>query len=204
MNLELSRIFAETSYLAAAILFVLGLKGLSHPESARRGMFQAEIGMLLAVVGTLLYFEIVTWTWILIGVGVGSTIGTLMAVFMPMTAMPQRIALSHAFGALAAVLVGIYKYIEYPAADLGRLRITALGFEVMFGALTVTGSLMAFGKLQELIKSAPMTFRGQNYFNIGLFCATIGLYLYFIYDPTSASRSACCSSCRSVAPTCRW
>ncbi|HTZ19895.1 MAG TPA: NAD(P)(+) transhydrogenase (Re/Si-specific) subunit beta, partial [Opitutaceae bacterium] len=149
MNLELSRIFAETSYLAAAILFVLGLKALSHPESARRGMFLAEIGMLLAVVGTLLYFEIVTWTWILIGVGVGSTIGTLMAVFMPMTAMPQRIALSHAFGALAAVLVGIYKYIEYPAADLGRLRITALGFEVMFGALTVTGSLMAFGKLQE-------------------------------------------------------
>jgi NAD(P) transhydrogenase subunit beta len=116
---------------------------------------------------------------------VGSTIGTLMAVFMPMTAMPQRIALSHAFGALAAVLVGIYKYIEYPAVDLGRLRITALGFEVMFGALTVTGSLMAFGKLQELIKSAPVTFRGQNYFNIGLFCATIGLYLYFIYDPTA-------------------
>jgi NAD(P) transhydrogenase subunit beta len=185
MNLELSRVFAETSYLAAAILFVLGLKGLSHPESARRGMFQAEIGMLLAVVGTLLYFEIVTWTWILIGVGVGSTIGTLMAVFMPMTAMPQRIALSHAFGALAAVLVGVYKYIEYPAADLGRLRITALGFEVMFGALTVTGSLMAFGKLQELIRSAPVTFRGQNYFNIGLFCATIGLYLYFIYDPSA-------------------
>jgi NAD(P) transhydrogenase subunit beta len=185
MNLELSRVFAETSYLTAAILFVLGLKALSHPQSARRGMFLAEIGMLLAVVGTLLYFEIVTWTWILIGVAVGSTIGTLMAVFMPMTAMPQRIALSHAFGALAAVLVGIYKYIEYPAADLGRLRITALGFEVMFGALTVTGSLMAFGKLQELIKSAPMTFRGQNYFNIGLFCATIALYLYFIYDPTA-------------------
>jgi len=185
MNADLARIFAETSYLVAAVLFVLGLKALSHPETARRGMFMAEIGMLAAVVGTLLYFEIVTWTWIAIGVLVGSTIGTLMAVFMPMTAMPQRIALSHAFGALAAVLVGIYKYIEYPAADLGRLRISALGFEVMFGALTVTGSLMAFGKLQELIKSAPVTFRGQNFFNIGLFFATIALYLYFIYDPTA-------------------
>jgi H+-translocating NAD(P) transhydrogenase subunit beta len=185
VNTELSRIIAEASYLLAAVLFVLGLKGLSSPESARRGMFQAEVGMLLAVVGTLLYFEIVTWIWIVVGVVVGSTIGTLMAVFMPMTAMPQRIALSHAFGALAAVLVGIYKYREYAWEDLGRLRITALGFEVLFGALTVTGSLMAFGKLQGMIRGAPITFRGQNFFNLGLFVSTIALYLWFIVDPSA-------------------
>jgi NAD(P) transhydrogenase subunit beta len=182
----LSRIFAESSYLAAAILFIVGLKALSHPTTARRGMFMAELGMLLAVIGTLLYFEIVTWTWILIGVVVGSTIGALMAVFMPMTAMPQRIALSHSFGALAAVLVGVYKHLEYPAEQLGRLRISALGFEVLFGALTVTGSLIAFGKLQGVIRGAPVTYRGQNFCNLALFAATLGLYVYFIISPTAA------------------
>jgi NAD(P) transhydrogenase subunit beta len=186
MNVELSHILAEGAYLVAAILFVLGLKALSHPDTARRGMFMAEIGMLLAVIGTLLYFEIVTWTWILVGVAVGSAVGTLMAVFMPMTAMPQRIALSHAFGALAAVLVGIYKFIEYPVDDLGRLRIAALGFEVLFGGLTVTGSLMAFAKLQELVRGAPITFRGQNFFNLGLLTTTVALYIYFVCDPSAA------------------
>ncbi|MDX2110708.1 MAG: NAD(P)(+) transhydrogenase (Re/Si-specific) subunit beta [Verrucomicrobiota bacterium] len=185
MNTELSKIFADASYLAAAVLFILGLKALSHPDRARKGMFMAEIGMLLAVVGTLLYFDIVTWVYIVIGVVIGSAIGSVMAIFMPMTAMPQRIALSHAFGALAAVLVGVYKYIEYSPDELGRIRLGAIGFEVLFGALTVTGSLMAFGKLQELIKSAPMTYKGQNIVNITLFFATIGLYVYFLYDPTA-------------------
>ena len=89
----------------------MGLKGLSHPESARRGMHYAEIGMFLAVVGTLLSGEIVSWEWIVCGIVIGSAIGTAMAIFMPMTAMPQRIAISHAFGALAAVLVGVNEYI---------------------------------------------------------------------------------------------
>src|SRR4030095_5022299 len=118
-------------------------KALSHPTTARRGMFMAEFGMLLAVVGTLLYFEIVTWTWILVGVAVGSAIGALMAVFMPMTAMPQRIALSHSFGALAAVLVGVYKHIEYPAEQLGRLRLAAPGVAGAFRALTGAGAFVA-------------------------------------------------------------
>ncbi len=186
MTAGLSHIFAESSYLGAAILFILGLKALSHPATARRGMFMAESGMLLAVIGTLLYFEIVTWTWILIGVAVGSTIGALMAVFMPMTAMPQRIALSHSFGALAAVLVGVYKHLEYAPDQLGRLRLAALGFEVVFGALTVTGSLVAFGKLQGVVRGAPVTYRGQNACNLVLFLLTLGLYVYFVIDPAQA------------------
>jgi NAD(P) transhydrogenase subunit beta len=185
MNTDINVVISEWSYLAAAVLFVLGLRALSSPATARRGMFLAEIGMALAVVGTLLYTQVLTWTYILVGAAVGSVIGTLMAIFMPMTAMPQRIALSHSFGALAAVLVGCFKYIEYGGEGLGRLRMTALGFEVMFGALTVTGSLMAFGKLQGMIRGAPITYRGQNIFNIALFFATIALFLYLLYQPNA-------------------
>jgi NAD(P) transhydrogenase subunit beta len=183
MTTDINIVISEWSYLAAAVLFVLGLRGLSSPATARRGMFQAEIGMALAVVGTLLYTQVLTWTYILIGAGVGSVIGALMAIFMPMTAMPQRIALSHSFGAQAAVLVGCFKYIEYGGEGLGRLRMAALGFEVLFGAVTVTGSLMAFGKLQELVRGAPITYRGQNIFNIALFGATIVLFLYLLHAP---------------------
>ena len=185
MNADISVVISEWSYLAAAVLFVLGLRALSSPATARRGMFLAEIGMALAVVGTLLYTQILIWVYILIGASVGSVIGALMAIFMPMTAMPQRIALSHSFGALAAVLVGCFKYLEYGGTGLGRLRMTALGFEVMFGALTVTGSLMAFGKLQGMIRGAPITYRGQNIFNIALLFATIALFLYLLYDPNN-------------------
>ena len=186
MTTDLNIVISEWTYLAAAVLFVLGLRALSSPATARRGMFMAEIGMALAVVGTLLYTQILTWTYILVGAVVGSAIGTLMAVFMPMTAMPQRIALSHSFGALAAVLVGCFKYIEYGGEGLGRLRMTALGFEVLFGALTVTGSLMAFGKLQGMIRGAPITHRGQNIFNVALFFTTIVLFLYLLYEPNAA------------------
>jgi NAD(P) transhydrogenase subunit beta len=172
-------------YIIASILFIMGLKGLSHPESARRGMHYAEIGMLLAVVGTLLGNNIITWEWILVGLVIGSAIGTAMAIFMPMTAMPQRIALSHAFGALAAVLVGINEFIIKGHEITGGLM-GALGFEVLFGSLTVTGSLMAFGKLQGILRSQPMTYKGQNFINISLFFITIGMFVYLIFHPQSA------------------
>jgi NAD(P) transhydrogenase subunit beta len=154
-------------YIASSILFIMGLKGLSHPESARRGMHYAEIGMLLAVVGTLLGNNIVTWEWIIVGLVVGSAIGSAMAIFMPMTAMPQRIAISHAFGALAAVLVGINEFI-IKGHEITSGLMGALGFEVLFGSLTVTGSFMAFGKLQ------------------GLFFITLGLFAYLITSPQNA------------------
>jgi len=105
MNLQ--TYFIEFSYLLASILFILGLKGLSHPETAKRGMHLAEFGMMMAIIGTLMHFEIVSYTWIIIGLLVGSTLGLAMGVWVPMTAMPQRTALSHAFGAFAAALVGI-------------------------------------------------------------------------------------------------
>jgi len=172
----------EAAYLAASVLFILGLKGLSSPATARRGMLQAEIGMLLAVVGTLINHEIVRYEWIIVGLAVGSAIGAVMAIFVPMTAMPQRIAISHMFGALAATLVGISEY-SLTWTTLGSAKMAALGFEVMFGSLTITGSLMAFGKLQGLVPGKPITYRLQNAINIGLFALTVGLFLYLVVVP---------------------
>jgi NAD(P) transhydrogenase subunit beta len=175
----------QVAYLVAAVLFILGLRGLTAPDTARRGMNLAALGMLAAVVGTLLHHDIVRYEWILIGVVVGSGVGAAMAIFMPMTAMPQRIALSHAFGALAATLVGLAKYdILTAGGELGRARMGAIAFEVMFGSLTITGSLMAFAKLQELMRGSPITYRGQNAMNISLFAVTFCLFIYLVFDPS--------------------
>jgi H+-translocating NAD(P) transhydrogenase subunit beta len=186
----------EVTYLAASVLFILGLKSLTRPESARRGMQQAAVGMLLAIIGTLLHQEILTYGWIATGLAIGAVIGYPLGMFVPMTAMPQRIAFSHAFGALAATLVGIAEYWHAfhgtgvagaeAAVGLTPARMGALGFEVLFGALTVTGSLMAFGKLQELLPGRPITFRGQNVFNLLLFVVAIGCFGWLLYDPTDA------------------
>ena len=182
--------FIEFSYLLASILFILGLKGMSHPETAKKGMHMAEFGMLMAIIGTLMHFEIVSYTWIIVGLLVGSTLGAAMGVWVPMTAMPQRTALSHAFGAFAAALVGIAEYYSYthgikPIAELGHVTMSALGFEIMLGSLTTTGSLIAFGKLQGIIPGQPLVYRGQNIFNMTLLAVMVGLFIYLIFVPTA-------------------
>ncbi len=179
--------FIEFSYLLASILFILGLKGLSHPETAKRGMHLAEFGMLMAIIGTLMHFEIVTYTWIITGLVVGSLVGLAMGLWVPMTAMPQRTALSHAFGAFAAALVGISEYYRHYGfgGHLDRITMGALGFEVMLGALTTTGSLLAFAKLQGLVRGTPVTYKGQNIFNMALLATTIAIFIYLIVFPGS-------------------
>jgi NAD(P) transhydrogenase subunit beta len=103
-----------------------------------------------------------------------------------MTAMPERTALSHAFGALAATLVGVSEYYRH-GAELGGFKITAIGFEVLFGGITVTGSLMAFGKLRELVRGAPIVYKGQNIVNLSLFALTVFIFLYLIFVPTASA-----------------
>ena len=176
--------FIELSYLLASILFILGLKGLSHPETAKRGMHLAEFGMLMAIIGTLMHHEIVTYTWILTGLAIGSAVGLAMGFWVPMTAMPQRTALSHAFGAAAAALVGVAEYLKGPG-HLDPVTMSALGFEVMLGSLTTTGSLLAFAKLQGMVRGTPLTYRGQNVFNMILLAATIGIFIYLVVNPGS-------------------
>ena len=175
--------FIQAAYLAASMLFILGLKSLTKPDSARRGMQQAAMGMLVAIVGTLLHHDIVRYDWIIGGLVVGTVIGIPLGVMVPMTAMPQRIAISHMFGALAATLVGL---VEYSHGIPTRATMAALGFEVLFGALTITGSFMAFGKLQEILPGRPVTYRGQNAVNIATFFFAIALFGYLIYNPAAS------------------
>ncbi|HYH78326.1 MAG TPA: NAD(P)(+) transhydrogenase (Re/Si-specific) subunit beta [Longimicrobium sp.] len=172
----------QLTYLAAGVLFILGLYSLTKPARAQRGMQLAALGMLLAVIGTLLHQHIVRFEWIIGGLLLGTAIGYPLGMFVPMTAMPQRIAISHMFGALAATLVGVAEY-QLHAAGPSHATMAALGFEVMFGALTITGSFMAFGKLQGFITGTPITWRGQNAINLTLFAATFGIFAYLIVSP---------------------
>jgi NAD(P) transhydrogenase subunit beta len=169
-------------YLLSAILFVMGLRGLSHPKTARRGMYLAELGMLLAVIGSLLHHEIIDYKWIAAGLVLGTLIGAPIAIWIPMTAVPQRTALSHSFGALAAALIGISEYYRHGAA-LGTIRVGVIGVEVMLGSLTFTGSLMAAGKLQGLIRGYPITYRGQNFFNLSLLAGMLALIVALMFVP---------------------
>src|SRR6059036_4057698 len=137
----------------------------------------AACGMLLAVLGTLFDEQIVNYRWILLGFITGSVVGGGMGLRIPMTAVPQRTALSHSLGALAACLVGVAEFILFQ--DINRVKLTALNFEVVVGALTFTGSLIAAAKLQELLPGRPITYKGQNYFSIitlGI-VAAIGIFL---------------------------
>ncbi len=179
-------VLIQAAYLASSVLFILGLRSLTHPDSARRGMHLAALGMLVAVVGTLLHHEIVRFEWIVAGLVVGSVAGYPLGMWVPMTAMPQRIAISHMFGALAATLVGVAEFYTLGhGAEVGRAQMAALGFEVMFGSLTITGSFMAFGKLQEILPSAPVTFRGQNWLSFGLFGTMAALFAWLVADPAN-------------------
>jgi NAD(P) transhydrogenase subunit beta len=174
--------FTEISYLIAGLCFIGGLRAMSHPDTARRGMHLAEIGMTLAIAGTLVKQEIISYEWIVAGLIIGSLIGGAMGIWVPMTAMPQRTALSHAFGAFAAALVGIAEFYRH-GAELGTVKIVAINFEVLLGALTTTGSLLAAAKLQGMIKGTPITFRGQNFFNMAVLAGAIGCFFYVLFYP---------------------
>ena len=174
-------------YIVSAVLFILGLKGLSSPKWARRGMFLAEFGMAVAIIGTLFDTRIAPlgYLWIGIGLAIGTVVGGIMGLRIPMTAVPQRTALSHSLGALAAALIGVAEYIQNHA-ELSNLGMVPLGFEVIIGSLTFTGSLMAAAKLQELLPGAPITYRFQNLSNLALLTVLIASFVLLIIWPTTS------------------
>lgn len=163
------------AYLVAAALFIIGLRGLTHPRSARRGNYLAMAGMLLAVLATVLNAEVKSYGFIIAGVVVGGAIGTVVARRIQMTAMPQLVAILHSFVGLCAVLVAFGTYLTY--AQTGRLNpglLAELGLGALIGAVTCTGSMVAFGKLQALIPSRPLLFPGRHLINIALAVLTFG------------------------------
>ncbi len=180
----MTSLFTNVIYLIAAVLFILGLKGLNSPETARKGQRYAALGMAMAIIGTLVQQNVVSYEWIIVGMIIGSLAGIAIAAWTPMTKMPERTALSHAFGALAAALVGVAEY--YHGHDLNTVRMTAIGSEVMLGSLTFTGSMMAFGKLQGILPGAPWTYKGQNLFNISLLLVIVLIVIILIFYPSAS------------------
>jgi NAD(P) transhydrogenase subunit beta len=171
-------------YLCAAALYILALKWMSSPSTARKGVRAGETAMLLAVVGTLLRFEVVEYHWIALAFLIGAAIGAPLALKMPMTAVPQRTAIAQAFGALAAALIGTAELLE---AHPTGFTMAALTVEMLLGYMTFTASLIAFGKLQELLPGRPMTYRGQNFINLGILGVAIclGVVMCQSADPMS-------------------
>jgi H+-translocating NAD(P) transhydrogenase subunit beta len=167
-------------YILAAAGFILALKWMSSPATSRRGVFAGQAGMLLAVVGTLMRAEIFNYQWILIAMFLGLAIGAPLALLMPMTAVPQRTAISQACGALASALIGTAEY--YRQLPHG-FTMGALVLETLLGFLTVTASVMAFGKLQEILPGRPMTYKGQIFVNLGVLAGAIVLGIMLILNP---------------------
>ncbi len=173
----------QATYLAAAALFIFSLRWLSTPKTARKGVVAGVAGMTLAVIGTLMHPEIVNYRWILIALVVGTAIGVPLS-WVPLTAVPQRTALSHAFGGLAAGLVGTAKYMLWlQDGELTGFRTFAIVIEVLLGYLTFTGSLMAAGKLQEVLPTRPITYKNQNVINLLLLAIAVGSGLYIVARP---------------------
>jgi NAD(P) transhydrogenase subunit beta len=183
MSHAVSEQLTQVTYIVAAALFIFSLRWLSHPRTARRGVIAGVGGMAAAILGTLLHPEIVAFHWIAIAMVVGTLIGVPLS-WVPLTAVPQRTALSHAFGGLAAGLVGVAKYsLWLEEGTLNTFRMSAITFEVILGFLTFTGSLMAAGKLQEVIPTRPITYRGQNVINLGLLALAVVAGLGLIVRP---------------------
>lgn len=173
----------QVCYLIATILFIFGIRALGSPTTARRGMNFASLGMLIAILGTLFHQGIVSYTWIIAGIITGTVLSIPLSLWIPMTKIPQRIALSHAGGALAACLIGIAEYYRYHFM-LTPISMGVVGVEVMLGALTFTGSLIVAAKLHGLLPGRPITYPGQNIINFSLFGLMIVMLLYIIFHPT--------------------
>jgi NAD(P) transhydrogenase subunit beta len=171
----------EIIYLIATALFILSLKWMSSPTTARHGVWAGELGMLLAVGGTLLDRGIVDYKWIAIALVLGTIIGVPLGR-VHMTAVPQRTALSHAFGALCVTLVGTSEF-YLRAPDIPPFVMAVLGLEVILGSLTFTGSLMATGKLQEILPQRPITYKGQNIVNLGVLAIAVALAVVLVIHP---------------------
>src|SRR5208283_2719409 len=173
--------FIEIIYLIATALFIMALVWMRTPATARRGVRAGELGMFLAIAGTLLNHNIIEYKWVAVGLVLGTIIGVPLGK-VAMTAVPQRTALSHAFGALCVTLVGTAEF-YLRAPDVPPFLMGVLSLEVILGALTFTGSLMAAGKLQEILPQRPITYKGQNFVNLGILAVAIGIAVLLVRHP---------------------
>ena len=176
--------YIQVTYLISAALFIFSLRWMNDPKTARQGVMAGVAAMALAVGGTLLHHDIVSYTWIAVAIVLGTIAGYPLSR-VALTAVPQRTALSHAFGGLAAGLVGTAKYYLWLGdGELTAFRTAAIVAEVLLGFLTCTGSLMAAGKLQEVLPTRPITYKGQNIANFALLGIALLAGIWLVIDPT--------------------
>jgi len=184
MNAAAIQQYLDFAYILAVVLFILALKWLSSPVSARRGVLAGEVAAGLAVVATLYNPELIAYKWIVIALIIGAGIGIPLGM-VKITAVPQRTALSHAFGALSAAMIGIAEY-YVGLSHISRFEMGEIAMEVIIGSLTFTGSLIAAGKLQELLPQRPIVYKGQNIVSFSVFGAAIGLAAALVVHPEHA------------------
>ena len=177
----------SSAYLVAAVLFILSLGGLSHPESARRGNLYGMVGMAIAIVATLALPHVNAYALIAVTMGIGAVIGIVVARRVVMTAMPQLVAMLHSFVGLAAVLVGYASYLDPSVQHHGVERTiheVEIYLGVLIGAVTFTGSVVAFGKLQGIFTSKPVLLPARHWVNLGLLLVSLWLGWEFLQaDP---------------------
>ena len=175
--------YLDFVYIVAVVLFILSLKLLSSPVSARWGILAGEIGAALAVIATLFNPELVQYKWIIISLVIGAGVGVPLGM-VHMTAVPQRTALSHAFGAMSAAIIGISEY-YVGTRQVTRFEMGEISLEVIIGSLTFTGSLIAAGKLQEVLPQRPIVYRGQNIVSLSILAGALGLAVALVVNPTN-------------------
>lgn len=177
-------IVTQSLYLVSAGVFILALRWMSSPETARRAVWAAVAAMLLAVGGTLLDPTVVTYKWIVVAIVLGTIVGYPLSQ-VPLTAVPERTGLSQSFAGMAAALVGAAKYYLWVrTGQMTHFRMTVVASEVILGCLTCTGGLMAAGKLAEWISTKSVTYKGQNIVSFLLLGTAVALGGYLIFDPT--------------------
>ena len=182
-------VWVESIYLLAAVLFIVGIKAMTRPKTAVRGNLLSAVGMLLAVVVTLLDRGIVRYEYIVAGVVAGTLVGTVMAMRVRMTAMPQMVALLNGFGGGASLALAIASQIMtlegsgYTAGGVGTITVLFVMATILVGAVTLSGSLVAFAKLQELISGQPIGFAGMKFLNAALFAAALGATAVLCVNP---------------------
>ena len=203
MNRE---ILINSAYIAASILFIVGLKMLGRQATARRGNLLSGVGMLIAIVVTLLDRHVINFTWIVVGLVAGTVIGLACAYWVRMTAMPEMVALLNGFGGLASLIVGAAEFLririgEVTPANPGFTAATIF-LTILIGGVTFTGSVYAFCKLAEWLAGRPVLFRGQHGLNGLMLVATLGAGAVFAAAGDSATVLLLTPAAGATARTC--
>ncbi|GIU05885.1 MULTISPECIES: NAD(P)(+) transhydrogenase (Re/Si-specific) subunit beta [unclassified Shewanella] len=172
------------AYLVAASLFILGIKGLTKPRTAVRGNQLSALGMFIAVVVTLFDQSILSYEWIIAGVLLGGAIGAIMATKIQVTSMPQMVAMLNGFGGGASLFIALANFID-PQSATHTVALVSITATVIIGAVTLSGSFIAFAKLQELISGNPIKVPGNKVLNALLLIAAIGLAIAIVMDPSN-------------------